>query len=266
MQLRRLKRNMVHVIKRILAFMPMLPKKYYCTVCGSNVTYFLPYGVKTEVFAEKEIIGGGYRKNVRCPICGANDRMRFLDYILCKKTDIYSNPKNRILHFAPEKCIETKIRNVQNRGGRADSGYITGDINPNAAEKIVDVTNICFSDHIFDYVIINHVLEHILDEKRAMQEIKRVLKTNGKCIFSMPICENEDTYESETVITEEDRLKKYGQKDHVRLYGRDVKVHMEQYGYHIKEYKSDELLTENEIKNMRVIKGDRIFVAESMGN
>ncbi len=117
MQLRRLKRNMVHVIKRILAFMPMLPKKYYCTVCGSNVTYFLPYGVKTEVFAEKEIIGGGYRKNVRCPICGANDRMRFLDYILCKKTDIYSNPKNRILHFAPEKCIETKIRNVQNRGG-----------------------------------------------------------------------------------------------------------------------------------------------------
>lgn len=143
-------------------------------------------------------------------------------------------------------------------------GYITGDINSAVADKIVDVTNICYPDHVFDYVIINHVLEHIPDEKKAMKEIKRVLKVNGKCIFSMPICEDEDTYESEDAFTEEERLREYGQKDHVRLYGRDVKERIGQYGYHITEYKASELLTEKEICDMRVIKEDRVFIAKSI--
>lgn len=114
--MKNIKKNIVNVIKRTLALMPLLPKKYYCSVCGNNSSYFLPFGVKTEIFTEKEITGGGYRKNVRCPICGANDRMRYLDYILREKTDIYTNPRNRILHFAPEKCVETKIRKIQKGG------------------------------------------------------------------------------------------------------------------------------------------------------
>ena len=132
------------------------------------------------------------------------------------------------------------------------------------AEKIVDVTNICFSDHVFDYVIINHVLEHIPNEKRAMEEIKRVLKMHGKCVFSMPICETEDTYESAVTLTEEERLKEYGQKDHVRLYGRDTKAHMEQYKYKISEYKACDILSSKDIESMRLIEKDRIFIGEVM--
>ena len=103
-------------IKKILAYFPGIPKKYFCTVCESKVTYFLPCGIKADIFEKKEIVGGGYRKNACCPICGANDRMRFLDYVLRKYTDIYTNPSNYVLHFAPEKCIEVKIRKT-NGGG-----------------------------------------------------------------------------------------------------------------------------------------------------
>ena len=127
---------------------------------------------------------------------------------------------------------------------------------------VVDVRNICYPDKMFDYVIINHVLEHIPDEMKAMQEIRRVLKENGKCIFSMPICIDENTYESKRALTESERLLQYGQIDHVRLYGKDVKSCMEKYGYRITKYISDEILSDKEINDMRVIKGDRVFLAE----
>lgn len=117
MRLKMFKRNVKLFVGKILAYMPMIPKNYHCTVCGSSVTYFIPSGTKAEIFDRKKIIGGGYRKRCKCPICGANDRMRFLDYILEYKTDIYTNSKNHILHFAPEKCIEKKIRKIQIGGG-----------------------------------------------------------------------------------------------------------------------------------------------------
>ena len=251
-----------HGIKVTLAKAPLIPKRYYCTVCNNRSTFFLPMGIKAEIFEKKKIIGGGYRRNVRCPLCGSTDRMRFLDYILKEWTDVYTNPDLSILHFAPEACIECKIK--EKLGGGV-SNYITGDINSGAADFVVDVTNICFPDHVFDYVIINHVLEHVQNERKAMDEIKRVLKADGKCVFTMPLCENENTYESELALTEKERLNLYGQKDHVRLYGKDVKSRMGKYGFHIREYKSDELLTENEIKNMRIIKGDRVLIGEIIG-
>lgn len=249
-------RYIIVKLKKILTTMPFIPKKYNCTLCGSSVTFFLPLGVKSELFQTKNIIGGGYRKKVRCPICGAIDRTRYLDYVLKQKTDIYSNPNNVILHFAPEKAIETKIRKVS--GG----GYITGDLTYGVADKVVDVTDICYPDNVFDYIIINHVLEHVPNERKAMEEIKRVLKHDGKVVFSMPICEDEDTYESTTELDESERLKQYGQKDHVRLYGRDVKSHMEKYGYNIAEYKAEDILSAEDINNMRLLAKDRIFIGE----
>lgn len=250
-----IKRKIKSKIKHTLVYLPLLPRKYHCSVCGSNVAVFFSTGVKADIFMQKRIIGGGYRKNVLCPICGANDRIRFVDYILKEKTDIYTNPDLRILHFAPEKCIEAKIR-------KSAGGYITGDIVPGRADKVVDATNISYPDKEFDYVIINHVLEHIPDEKKAMLEIRRVLKEDGKCVFSMPICVDQDTYESKDALTDSERLLQYGQKDHVRLYGRDAKTRMEKYGFRITEYITDEILSDEEIKNMHVMKGDRVFLGE----
>lgn len=250
-------KRLIFKLIAILATIPLIPKKYHCTACGNSVAFFLSAGVKTELFQTKKIIGGGYREKVCCPVCNANDRIRYLDYIVKQKTDIYSNSGNVILHFAPEKAIETKIRKIIREG---EGKYITGDITYGVADKIVDVTEICFPDHMFDYVIINHVLEHILNERKAMEEIKRVLKDDGKVVFSMPICEDEDTYESPNELDERERLRQYGQIDHVRLYGRDVKRHMEKYGYNIAEYKAEDILSEEDIADMRIIAKDRIFI------
>ena len=141
-------------------------------------------------------------------------------------------------------------------------GYITGDIRHGVADKVVDVTNICYPAGTFDYVIINHVLEHIKEERKAMLEIRRVLKPTGKVIFSMPICEVENTYEVDEELSEEECLRRYGQKDHVRLYGKDVKTHMEKYGYKIIEYKVCDILSLPDIESMRLLAKDRVFIGQ----
>lgn len=220
--------------------------RYYCPICNRYVPFFLKSGVKSKIFSQLDIVGGGYRRKVKCPICKANDRIRWLDYVIENKTDIYQNADNVILHIAPERCIEKKIRNVSNY-------YISGDIQEGKADETVDLTNMLFEEAKFDYVIANHVLEHISDERKAIEEIKRVLKPSGKFLFSMPLCESQDTYESSEKLTEADRLKLYGQKDHVRLYGRNTKNHMEGYGLHVDEYIVQDLLSEKEIQRLRLL-------------
>ncbi len=250
-------KNLRKNIKRIIALFPFFPKKYYCSICGKHVTFFLNYGVKSEVFSELKIIGGGYRENVRCPLCNGIDRMRWLNWIIENKTDIYTNSDNAVLHIAPERCIEEKIR-------RKAGIYISGDIQKGMADRVVDITDMPFENDKFDYIIINHVLEHIMDEKKAIEEVKRVLKSSGKFIFSMPICESKMTYESNKALSETERLHAYGQKDHVRLYGTDTKERMEKYGLEVEEYMAKRFLPEKELSRMRILTEDRIFIAKKI--
>lgn len=126
---------------------------------------------------------------------------------------------------------------------------------------VIDITNIHFEDSTFDYVISNHVMEHISDESKAISEIKRVLKRNGKWIFSFPICTDIDTYEDKSIVTDEDRLKMYGQEDHVRLYGRDYKERFMQYGLCINSFTPKDLLPKDEIIRFGFIEDDVINVA-----
>ena len=176
-----MKKQIIKSIKKVMALVPF-HRKYYCSICDHKVNYFLDFGSTAEIFQNIKIIGGGYREKVQCPICHSIDRMRWLDYVLDKKTDVYEDTQKTILHIAPEKCIEKKIRKISNH-----SRYITGNIIEGAADEVVDITNMSYPDKYFDYIIVNHVLEHIENEKRAMQEIHRTLKDTGKFIFSMPI-------------------------------------------------------------------------------
>ena len=147
-------------------------KKYHCTICNSNCSFFLSTGVKDSVFDKKNVVDAGYRKNVRCPICGAIDRDRWIDYCLDKFTDLYRRPYD-VLHIAPEKSVYAKLRSA------SKEKYITGDITPGRADSVVYVTNMQFEIGSFNYIIMNQVLEHIKDERAALKEVYRCLKWGG---------------------------------------------------------------------------------------
>lgn len=225
-----------------------------CFMCGKTFSNFRPFGIEKEIFCRHHIIGGGYRENALCPYCGSLDRERWLSYVLFNKLKVLNNG-GRILHFAPEKHIYSLIRENKN------IDYYTGDIEPGSAMHVTDITNIQYKDCVFDYVISNHVMEHIVNEEKAVSEVIRVLKPDGKWIFSFPICMEFKTYEDDSIVTEEQRLKTYGQKDHVRLYGNDFKEHFEKYGLKLEIYSPKDVLSPEVIERWGLIADDVIICA-----
>lgn len=231
--------------------------KYECNICHSNLKLMKDGGINDVFFEQHRVIGGGARKHVTCPVCNSGDRERFVYYYLKHNTDLFKDSCSAVLHFAPEPHIEQEIRN------NPSCKYITGDIVPGRADYVVDITNIQFSENMFDYVICNHVIEHIIDEEKAINELKRVLKPDGTIILSTPISiSDEKTYENPNIISPEDRLKYFGQEDHVRLYGLDVKERWSKYGLIIDEYNSEDITDKNIVDKYGFIVGDRIFICK----
>ncbi len=226
--------------------------QYKCVMCGNNILFWEFCGEDNYLFSKKQVIGAGRRKGL-CPVCGAMDRTRYVYYILEKYTDIFE--EKSVLHFAPERPLEDIFR-------RKVKEYITADVQDGMADMVVDITQMQFEDEKFDYIVCNHVLEHILDEKKAFDEVKRCLKKHGKLVVTVPICWDEKTYEDSGIVTEKDREKYYGQVDHVRLYGNDIEERFAAHGWVVYSYKSEEVVEASNLKRYGFIEGDCVFVLE----
>jgi len=233
-------------------------ESYRCIVCGSRFRSFIPgFVTESELFERHHIIGAGYREKMTCPICGAIDRTRWLYYVLITKTDIFDRD-NVILHFAPEAFIRKRLQNGTNQ-------YIPADICPYDGIIKMDIKDIPYKEDTFDYVIANHVLEHINDLDKAMLELKRVLKKDGKLIISFPICTDQNTIEEQKDIGPAERLRLFGQEDHVRLFGADYKEVIEHYGFRVVTYIPNELLDRDSIESGGFIEDDVIMICSDLG-
>ena len=67
-----------------------------------------------------------------------------------------------------------------------------------------------------------------------MKELFRVLKPNGWAILQVPLEPNLDkTFEDPSITSPEERKRMFGQKDHVRLYGKDYKDRLQEAGFDV---------------------------------
>jgi len=105
------------------------------------------------------------------------------------------------------------------------------------ADRKIDITNINFKNGYFDFIICNHVLEHIQDDRKAMCELFRVLRPGGKGILQVPISKNaKETFEDFSIISPREREKYFGQKEHVRIYNQGYKERLESAGFKVELY------------------------------
>ena len=206
--------------------MLLKPKKMtlYCPCCGYRFRAFneKDYRERPEKFntARYEDI----RQDVLCPICRALPRHRILA-LWCEK-HIVELKDASILYFAPERSM---MRWMERNGITCTTAdlYSSGDLK-------LDIQNTGLDDSSYDVVIANHVLEHVDVYRNALAEVQRILKPNGFFICSFPMDPKVELLDEETEpLSEMERIRRFGQSDHKRVFGMKAEKLLIEAGYEI---------------------------------
>ncbi|WP_026043759.1 class I SAM-dependent methyltransferase [Treponema primitia] len=219
-------------VKKIYTNIIYCGRNRYCPICGKHSRIFREYGVIP-------------RKDAQCIFCGSRERHRLLWLFLQRKTNLFTSEcKNKkMLHIAPEKYFKNKFRLL------LGENYITADLYKSSAMVKMDITNIEYPEKSFDIIVCNHVLEHVLDDIKAIKEFFRVLKDDGWAILLVPIT-SEKTIEDPLIVSPQERFRIFGQKDHVRRYGKDYIERLRSAGFQVAVTKASEIASDNEIIKM----------------
>ena len=221
-------------------------KKYTDPIDDSNYSKFLSYGYKT------------VRKNALCPGTLSLERHRLLWLYLDKETD-FLNLNLKVLHVAPEQVFYKKFKKLKNWE------YLTFDLNSPIADIKGDLTSTNFKDESFDLIICNHVLEHIEDDKLALNEIYRILKYNGISILQVPMnVKRKNTFEDSSIKSKNQREKYFGQYDHVREYGLDFKDRVEQAGFEVEMINYSTKISQDLVIKYGLMKDDLIPIGKKL--
>ena len=210
------------LIKFSFIFQPLLSillsgDKFTDPIDGKSFRKFLSYGYNK------------LRKNALSPSTLSLERHRLL-WLYLKNETVLFEKKLKLLHFAPEQAFYKrfkKLRNIQ---------YDTIDINSPLAKIKADICDLPIKENTYDFILCNHVLEHVLDDNKAMSELYRVLKKGGTGIFQVPIdMKREKTFQDDSITDKLERNKIFGQYDHVRVYGKDYFNKLEDTGFKVQQ-------------------------------
>ena len=241
---------MIQRIQSLLAaYRP--PRSKECVLCGSRVAGFLPYrrgSASKPMFMRAMDVVGSDVDNFGCPRCSGHDRERHL-LLYLRAAGLFDRiTGGDVLHFAPERRLSEFIR------AAAPARYIRCDLHPGADDVVrVDLLAVPYPDASFDIVIANHVLEHVADDRKALSEIRRVLKIGGHAILQTPYSSRlHHTWEDPGIDDDSARLQAHGQEDHVRLYGLDIFERIAACGLQSRVRQHDELLADVDARRLGV--------------
>ena len=205
-------------------------------IVGKSYRKMLPYGRVRS------------RKNALAPHSLSLERHRAVWAFLQRRTNFFEAPL-RMLHLAPEYCYLTRFKKQDNLE------YVTADLNSPWADHHFDCHDIPFEDDSFDVVMANHLLEHVQDDRRVLQEFHRVMKPCGWGVLQVPVdYTSEETAEDPNITDPMERERLYWQQDHVRLYGhKDYPLRLKEAGFHV------------ETVDMRALLGEELYTRYSLG-
>lgn len=186
------------------------PVVHVCTVCGA-----------TETFATFN-----NRKNALCSKCASKERHRLLIHYFQHETPLLRD-KLDVLQFSPEKGEAEFLRKQTNLK------YVTSEYDPGKGDLRLDITAIEQPDASWDVLIVYHILEHIIDDRKAMSELFRILRPGGTMYLQVPLeAGRTELYEDASIVGKKERAAAFGQWDHVRRYSvQGLKTRLEEAGF-----------------------------------
>jgi SAM-dependent methyltransferase len=211
----------------------------FCPVCERSVRRFL-------------CAGNPSRPDARCPLCQSLERHRLVWRFFETHTDLFEPRRKRMLHIAPEPELEARLRCL----GHLD--YVTADLHDPRAMVRMDVSDIAERDGAYDVIYCSHVLEHVLDDRRAMRELCRVLKPGGWSVLNVPITA-ERTVEDPSITDPAERERLFGQADHVRRYGSDYIDRLRAAGFEVRAFRPEEVLGAEDMRRLAVPCREQVF-------
>jgi hypothetical protein len=169
-----------------------------CCVCGSFSTIIV-----------KE---GNLRETCICSKCGSTNRQRQIAYVACKRV---SSLKNKSISSLKDFTTLDNfvVYNTEARGALHDrlsqmknyfcseyfgNSYKSGELVNNTMHQ--DLVNLSLQDDSVDLILSADVLEHIPNPYKAHEEIYRVLKHEGRHIFTVPFYQDEFLDEDRSII------------------------------------------------------------------
>jgi len=220
--------------------------RYTDPIDGRSYREFLPYGYEKQ------------RQNVLSPGTLSLERHRLMWLYLKNETGFF-NDQLKVLHMAPEQSFYKRFRKLKNLD------YTTCDLNSPIADVKADIQDLPFEDNSFDVIFCNHVLEHVADHKKALSELYRVMEPGGWGIFQVPIRYQLDkTFEDPTITDKKERIEKFGQYDHVRVYGMDYYDTLKSAGFEVEKVVLSNKLTDEEIKRFALEKNEILPVVRKV--
>jgi len=217
-------------------------KRYTDPIDGKSFKSFLPYGYSN------------VRENVLSPSTLSLERHRLLWLYLNRETDLLTRSQS-LLHVAPEQCFYARFRESELLT------YTTTDLLSPLADVKADICALPFANDSYDFILCNHVLEHIPDDATAMKELYRVLKPGGTAILQIPLeNDREVTFEDNSITQRTERARVFGQYDHVRVYGMDYFKRLESIGFKVQAIDYTTQLTATEVDRYRLVQGELLPV------
>ena len=187
------------------------------------------------------------RFDAECPKCRSLERHRLL--VLADQRAPLVREGAELLHVAAEPIIRDRVKPRCKR-------YVTLDAHA-AADVRAPLEATGLPDASFDHVICCHVLEHV-DDRKALEEIRRILRPGGTLVAMVPIIEGwSSTYEDGAIASSAERELHFGQHDHVRFYGSDLRTRIRDAGFTLTEITAEG----PDVVRYGLMRGEKLFIA-----
>ncbi|MBR3307237.1 MAG: class I SAM-dependent methyltransferase [Lachnospiraceae bacterium] len=204
--------------------------RYKCFVCEREFYSYYPlelsYIALRSMYTKEKIQLSEEAKQYSCPYCGALNRVRMMFMYLERSR--FAGIKHVLYMSATHAGLEYFRKN------HPDIEVITNDLYVDEYDYHYDIENMYgFVDGQFDLIICSHILEHVNNDIRALEEMYRVTKRGGKIIIIVPL-QLREGFDEDTKLSEEDNWKRFGDGTHVRAYSKTaMKERIESLGYSV---------------------------------